>query len=352
MDPATKRLAIFAAVIGAGLLGLVAAWGISGRHHGGGVPVIEPPPGPIKVKPANPGGLQLPGASESILSGESDGTETVAPGPEAPAPLALKAQEQAAAEAATPPLPAAPPPPAKSAAPPPLAPPSNGPAETEAPVVPKPRIAARPAAPPPPAAFVEARPRPPMLSGGEQPPPRPPLHPLLRAAPLAVAQASVGAAHAEDMPPMQEEPAQTPPMQTPPMQTPPMQSGTMPPPAAARAPMQKPPMVSPAAQSPAPATGMATPGEGMAQTAPPAQGKRPMVQFAALGSGAEALAEWQHLTQAYPDLMADRSPNITKTERGGKTFWRIRTAGFTSIADASSFCEKLKARGGTCVPTF
>ena len=33
MDPATKRLAVFASVIGTALLGLVAVWAFTGHHH-------------------------------------------------------------------------------------------------------------------------------------------------------------------------------------------------------------------------------------------------------------------------------------------------------------------------------
>ena len=63
MDPATKRLAIFAGAIGTALLGLVAAWAFTG-HHRTGVPVIEADSRPVKVKPANPGGMQIAGADE------------------------------------------------------------------------------------------------------------------------------------------------------------------------------------------------------------------------------------------------------------------------------------------------
>ncbi len=123
MDPATKRLALIAACLGGTLFVVLGAWSTLGGHSSGVVPVISAPAGPTRVKPANPGGLKV--HSELILgSGLSDdGTDTLAPAPEAPDPQALKAPPApkplplaapAAVQAKAPPLPA--PPPAKPAA--------------------------------------------------------------------------------------------------------------------------------------------------------------------------------------------------------------------------------------------
>ncbi len=114
LDPNTKRLLMIAGGIGGALLVIVGGWSMTGRHHGG-VPVVEADSRPLKVKPENPGGLQVAGQDESIMGSGAGGdsqTAALAPAPEVPAPQALKAQERtmaaarAAAAAASAPAPA------------------------------------------------------------------------------------------------------------------------------------------------------------------------------------------------------------------------------------------------------
>lgn len=94
-DPGMRRLAIIAGGIGGALLLIVGAWSLTGRHSSG-VPVVEAPGGPLRVKPENRGGMQVTGADDLILSGDSGKQpEALAPPPESPEPNALQAPRAA-----------------------------------------------------------------------------------------------------------------------------------------------------------------------------------------------------------------------------------------------------------------
>jgi hypothetical protein len=128
MDPATKRLALIAAGLGSALLAVIGVWTVTGHRGsvGGSVPVIEPPPGPMRVKPVNRGGMQL-GAGDELFaqdSGGDNGADKLAPPPEIPDPQALRA----------PPKPAAHPPAPQPAPTPALALPPAAPVAIAAPV--------------------------------------------------------------------------------------------------------------------------------------------------------------------------------------------------------------------------
>ena len=222
MDATTRRLAFVAGGIGIVLAALVGGWSLMG-HHAGGIPVIEAPTGPERVKPADPGGLQLMGAEPPPANADAGNGPSLAPGPETPDPKALEAQLDRASKAESP---AGPPPP-----------------------VPAPAAVAKPAP-----------------------------------APIT------------------------------------------PPPAAA-------PAAAPAASPPAPT--------------PRATG-RVEVQLAAMDTDALAHAEWTRLAHKAPALFGDRHPAVTTATRDGKTFYRLRTGGFATIADATAFCARVRAIGAAC----
>jgi hypothetical protein len=76
--------------------------------------------------------------------------------------------------------------------------------------------------------------------------------------------------------------------------------------------------------------------------------KAPQVQLAAVSSEEAARAEWQRMEKRMPELFGQRQPAFSKTERNGRTLWRLRTGGFSDTAQATAFCERVRAKGAGC----
>ncbi len=243
MDPATRRLALIAGGLGGTLLVVVGGWTTIG-HRSGAVPVVQADSRPIRVKPDNPGGMQVAGANEDILSGEPDtNSGKLAPPPETPNPQAMRA----------------PPPPAVIAAPAPLAP------------------SAAPSA----------------------------------AARLAPEKSAVA----------------------------PVKAVAMPVPDKAAA-------TDKTAVVPDKHAATAVAGPTPDHNTPAAKGA--LVQLAAVSSEEAAKVEWQRLQKRLPDLLDHRQPAISKTDRDGHVLWRLRTGGFSDVAQATVFCEHVRAKGTGC----
>lgn len=243
LDTTTRRLVLFAGVIGGGLLLLVGAWSLTG-HRSAVVPVVEADARPLRTKPENPGGMQLAGQDDAIMAG--GGQDAMAPPPESPAPQALRD--------------------------------TAGPAAT--------KIAPQP--------------------GPEA------------AAPAAAAPAATATRELPSAGPAAVEPRH--------------------PAAAAQPNVAQPNLAQPGvAQSGVAQSGVAQATSGM------------QVQLAALVSEDAARAEWQRLLHRLPDLLGGRSPSVSRLERDdGKVFFRLRTGGFANVAQATSFCEKVRAKGTGC----
>ncbi|WP_077396591.1 SPOR domain-containing protein [Bombella intestini] len=72
------------------------------------------------------------------------------------------------------------------------------------------------------------------------------------------------------------------------------------------------------------------------------------VQLAALGSDEQARQEWSRLRRKLPDLLGSYEPVYRKVERDGKTFIRLRVGGFEDRAAARQLCVRLHAQAQAC----
>lgn len=86
VDPAMRRIVLAAGGISVVIIGVALVWsGVRPRMGFGPPPEIAAPDVPLRIAPADPGGLTVPGANEPIMSGNvSSGPATLAP--EAPQP--------------------------------------------------------------------------------------------------------------------------------------------------------------------------------------------------------------------------------------------------------------------------
>jgi cell division septation protein DedD len=129
-----------------------------------------------------------------------------------------------------------------------------------------------------------------------------------------------------------------------------------PPPAAVAAPATAPVTAPPApaaAKAAVPAASPAVSPADKRTVAPAAEraapaGKGALVQLAAVTSEDAARSEWQRLEKRMPDLFGHRQPAFSKTERSGHTLWRLRTGGFSDVAQATAFGERVHAKGASC----
>jgi Flp pilus assembly protein TadD len=75
---------------------------------------------------------------------------------------------------------------------------------------------------------------------------------------------------------------------------------------------------------------------------------QPIVQLAALNSEEAAQDKWEELSRRFPALFGGRQPVYSQTVRDGHTFWRLRTTGFQDVAQAQSFCARVRTAGSGC----
>jgi outer membrane biosynthesis protein TonB len=72
------------------------------------------------------------------------------------------------------------------------------------------------------------------------------------------------------------------------------------------------------------------------------------VQIGAFSSQALADKGWSDAAAIAPGPAAGKGKSVEKVDKDGKTLFRTQVTGFASRADATAFCDKLKAAGKAC----
>ncbi|PWC52775.1 SPOR domain-containing protein [Azospirillum sp. TSO22-1] len=303
-EPRRRRglLGLGASVVGIAAFAGVVLYAYKGHDRtgpDGGPPLLEADATPTKLRPEQPGGMEVPHQDKLVFDrlnhGAKDGkppVEHLLPAPEAPLPRPVVTPQ-------VPDLPATLPPPAVASPPPPATTTvPKAPADVLPPVVPPPPVQVQAALPPP------------LPAGGQSS--------QVAALPIAPPRAT---------PPAAKTPAPAP--------QPAVAAPSKPAPAPA-------PQAVP--QSPQPAAAPKAP----PAPAPSAGGSGYRVQLASVRSEAEAAAEWKRLSGRHSEL-GGLSMQVAKADLGEKgVYYRVQ-GGSVDEARAKSICEKLKAQNVGCV---
>lgn len=74
------------------------------------------------------------------------------------------------------------------------------------------------------------------------------------------------------------------------------------------------------------------------------------LQLGAFRTEALTRGAWERIANRHSELLYNRRLAVQTTTSGGETFYRLRVGPFTSLAEAASLCEALRARGQDCIP--
>lgn len=105
------------------------------------------------------------------------------------------------------------------------------------------------------------------------------------------------------------------------------------------------------APAPAPRSAEAAPAPAAeaVESVRPASGAQ-LVQIGAFDSNGIAQSEWNRLASKFGGQFAGKGQVIQQHQANGRTFWRLRAAGFANRAEAQEFCAALKVGGTDCIP--
>ncbi|SFX06119.1 Cell division protein DamX, binds to the septal ring, contains C-terminal SPOR domain [Paracoccus pantotrophus] len=78
----------------------------------------------------------------------------------------------------------------------------------------------------------------------------------------------------------------------------------------------------------------------------------PLVQIGAFDSDALARGEWNRVSGKFGALFAGKGMVVQEHKANGRSFWRLRAAGFESRDEARRFCAALIAEGVDCIPAM
>lgn len=104
----------------------------------------------------------------------------------------------------------------------------------------------------------------------------------------------------------------------------------------------KPVAAAPVATKPAPVAAAPV------KPAAPAAGGAAAVQIGAFSSQALADKGWNDAAGVAPGLAAGKGKRVEAIDKDGVTLYRTTVTGFASRADATAFCDRLKAAGKSC----
>ncbi|WP_199259085.1 SPOR domain-containing protein, partial [Paracoccus binzhouensis] len=104
--------------------------------------------------------------------------------------------------------------------------------------------------------------------------------------------------------------------------------------------------------APRPAAAETRPAEAPAPAPAPAQvaSGASLVQIGAFDSDSLAKGEWNRVSDKFGALFSGKAMVVQEHKANGRTFWRLRAAGFASRDEARRFCAALIAEGVDCIP--